>query len=149
MSRISSLGALMVGMGISFLAMAQTAMPRIDLTIGFLRINAEVAANSDDIRMGLMHRTSMPAHHGMLFVFPNNAQHCMWMKNTLIPLSVAFLDKTGTILNIEDMQPQTLNHHCATAPARYALEMNRGWFASRGVGPGQRIGGLENAPKPR
>jgi uncharacterized membrane protein (UPF0127 family) len=73
----------------------------------------------------------------------------MWMRNTFLPLSVAFLDDRGTILNIEDMQPQTEDNHCAESPARFALEMNRGWFAEKEIKPGQRIGGLEKSPRPR
>jgi len=78
----------------------------------------------------------------MLFIFDESTQHCMWMKNTLIALSVAFIDASGTITNIADMQPQTEDSHCASRPARYALEMNRGWFASKGIKPGSRIGGI-------
>ncbi len=124
-------------------------MPRIDLTAGFHRIEAEVAANQSNRQRGLMMRERMAANHGMLFVFPLADRHCMWMRNTLLPLSVAFLDEQGRILNIEDMHPQTENNHCAVAPARFALEMNRGWFAGKGIKSGQRIGGLEKAPAPQ
>ena len=85
----------------------------------------------------------------MLFVFPLAANHCMWMRNTLLPLSVAFLDEDGRILNIENMQPQTEDNHCAVKAARYALEMNLGWFSSKGIKPGARIGGIEKAPAPQ
>jgi uncharacterized membrane protein (UPF0127 family) len=91
---------------------------------------------------GLMHRASMPSNAGMLFIFDEMTTHCMWMKNTLIPLSVAFIDEQGAIINVEDMAPQTEDSHCAKRPARYALEMNRGWFAARGIKPGSRIGGI-------
>jgi uncharacterized membrane protein (UPF0127 family) len=84
----------------------------------------------------------------MHFVFPRAERFCMWMRNTFLPLSVAFLDDQGKILNIEDMQPETEDNHCASAPVRFALEMNRGWFAEKGIGPGQRIGGLEKSPRP-
>ena len=73
----------------------------------------------------------------------------MWMKNTYVPLSVAFLDESGAILNIADMQPQTEQSHCSSGPARYALEMNQGWFAQKGIKPGAKIGGLDKAPAPR
>jgi uncharacterized membrane protein (UPF0127 family) len=96
-----------------------------------------------------MNRKAMPPQRGMLFVFSEPRTHCMWMRNTYIPLSVAFLDENGTVLNIEDMQPQTENSHCARKPARYALEMNLGWFAQRGLGPGARVGGIERAPRPQ
>jgi uncharacterized membrane protein (UPF0127 family) len=96
-----------------------------------------------------MHRPSLATNRGMLFVFPDIGPHCMWMRNTLVPLSVAFLDERGVILNIADMQPQTENSHCAVAPARFALEMNQGWFAAKGVKAGAKIGGIETAPPPR
>lgn len=73
----------------------------------------------------------------------------MWMKNTLLPLSVAFLDDDGQIINIEDMQPETENNHCAAKPARFALEMNQGWFAAKGIKPGTRLAGVEKAPAPQ
>ena len=84
----------------------------------------------------------------MLFVFPEAARHCMWMKNTLVPLSVAFIDESGVIVNIADMQPQTENSHCAREPARYALEMNQGWYSAKGIAAGARISGLDQAPPP-
>jgi hypothetical protein len=91
----------------------------------------------------------MPANQGMLFVFPVAERHCMWMRNTFLPLSVAFLDEEGRILNVEDMQPQTENNHCAAGLARFALEMNLGWFSGKGVKPGVRIGGIEKSPRPQ
>jgi uncharacterized membrane protein (UPF0127 family) len=92
-----------------------------------------------------MHRRMLPENRGMLFVFPYTAHHAMWMMNTYVPLSVAFMDRDGVIINIEDMQPQTLNAHCATAPASYALEMNKGWFAQKNIKPGTNIAGLPKA----
>jgi hypothetical protein len=124
-------------------------LPGIELTAGFHRIEAEVAADQPTRMTGLMNRSSMPANRGMLFVFPRAERHCMWMRNTLLPLSVAFLDEDGRILNVEDMQPQTEDNHCAARPARFALEMNLGWFSAKGLKPGLRIGGVENAPRPR
>ena len=105
-------------------------------------IRAEVAADYGSRMTGLMFRATMPANVGMLFVFDEAQQQCMWMKNTLLPLSVAFIDDSGTIINVEDMAPQTEDSHCAKRPARYALEMNRGWFAARGIKPGTRLGGI-------
>ncbi len=122
---------------------------RVALSIGFFRIDAEVAADQETRMQGLMYRRSMAAHQGMLFVFPELARHCMWMRNTYLPLSVAFLDEEGRILNIEDMQPQTEDNHCATRPARYALEMNLGWFSGKGIKPGAKLSGLEKLPRPR
>jgi uncharacterized membrane protein (UPF0127 family) len=119
------------------------------LNAGIHLIQAEVANTFDTRMTGLMHRKKLGANTGMLFVFPDVARHCMWMKNTFVPLSVAFIDERGVILNIADMQPQTEDSHCATAPARFALEMNQGWFAAKGVKPGAKISGIEKAPPPR
>ena len=130
-------------------ARAQTLMPGMDLTAGFFCIDAEVASNQKNRMQGLMHRRAMQANEGMLFVFTQEERHCMWMRNTFLPLSVAFLDANGLILNIEDMEPQTEDNHCAAAPARFALEMNKGWFAGKGIKPGQRIGGVEKSPRPQ
>ena len=126
---------------------AQQDLPVAELTAGFHRIEAEVAASPGDRATGLMHREKMPAQHGMVFVFAGDGLHCMWMRNTLLPLSVAFLDARGVILNVEDMKPQTLDNHCAKKPARFALEMNGGWFAARGLKAGDAIGGIDRLPK--
>lgn len=130
-------------------AAAQAAMPQIELTIGKQTLTAEIAGNDTDRMQGLMHRRMLPENRGMLFVFPNVAMHGMWMMNTYVPLSVAFIDEEGIIINIEDMQPHTRDAHSAKKPARYALEMNLGWFRKRGIGPGAKIKGLERAPAPR
>ena len=122
-------------------AAAQEA-PVVQLSAGMHLIRAEVAADFGTRMRGLMHRPSMAQNAGMLFIFDEVTQHCMWMKNTLIALSVAFIDEQGSIINIEDMAPQTEQSHCSKKPARYALEMNRGWFAARGIKPGSRIGGI-------
>ena len=141
-------GALL-GLVVSAAAWAQSAMPVMELSAGFHRIEAEVAANDQNRQVGLMNRKAMPTQRGMLFVFTHENTHCMWMRNTLLPLSVAFLDEDGKIINIEDMQPQTEDNHCARRPARYALEMNLGWFAQRGIKPGVKFGGLDKAPRPQ
>ena len=126
----------------------QPQLPAIDLTAGMHRIHAEVANDMRARMQGLMYRKSMPQNAGMVFVFEENAAHCMWMKNTLIPLSVAFIDEAGVITNIADMQPHSEQSHCATRAARYALEMNKGWFAQRGIKAGVRLRGLEKlAPR--
>lgn len=133
---------------ISPIALAQP-VPIMELRAGFHRIEAEVAATQAVRMQGLMQRRSLGSNQGMLFVFPFADRHCMWMRNTLIPLSVAFLDEEGKIINIEEMKPQTENNHCAAAPARFALEMNKAWFSAKGINPGIRIGGVENAPRPQ
>lgn len=123
------------------------SLPLLELQAGFHRIEAEVAHTPETRARGLMHRREMPVQRGMLFVFVLEGQHCMWMKNTLLPLAVAFLDADGRIINIEEMQPQTEHNHCAARPARYALEMNAGWFAQRGIRSGDLIGGVGRAPR--
>jgi len=115
----------------------------VQLSAGMHLIRAEVAADMATRSRGLMFRKSLAPNAGMVFVFDEASQHCMWMKNTLIPLSVAFVDEAGIIINIEDMAPQTEDTHCAKRPARYALEMDRGWFASRGIKPGTKLGGID------
>ena len=126
----------------------QSGLPQIELSAGMYRIEAELAHTPASRQIGLMQRTGMPDNHGMLFIFPAQDRHCMWMRNTLIPLSVAFMDENGNILNIEHMQPQTENSHCAIAFARYALEMNRGWFDTHGIKAGMMIKGLDKLPAP-
>lgn len=135
------------GVLLSAAVWGQTAMPVMELTAGFHRIEAEVAATDQNRQLGLMQRKAMAPQHGMLFVFTQDNTHCMWMRNTLIPLSVAFLDEEGRIINIEDMQPQTEDNHCARRPARYALEMNLGWFSQRGLKAGSKLNGIEKAPR--
>ena len=139
--------AVLIGLVLGATAWAQSAMPVMELSAGFYRIEAEVASNDRNRQLGLMNRQSMPPQHGMLFVFTENNTHCMWMRNTLLPLSVAFLNEEGKIINIEDMQPQTEDNHCAKVPARYALEMNLGWFAQRGIKPGMKLNGIDKAPR--
>ncbi len=121
----------------------QPALPTVKLSAGMHLIQAEVANTTDTRSQGLMRRKSMAQGAGMAFVFDEPAAHCMWMKNTLIPLSVAFVDERGDIVNIADMQPLDETTHCATRPVRYALEMNQGWFKQRGIAPGMPIKGLE------
>jgi len=122
-------------------ALAQP-LPVVQLNAGMHLIRAEVAADYGSRMRGLMFRESMPVNAGMLFIFDEAGAQCMWMKNTLMPLSVAFIDDAGAIINIAEMEPHSERSHCAARPARYALEMNRGWFAQRGVKPGMRLGGI-------
>lgn len=121
--------------------------PLLELSAGFHRIEAEVVNTPQTRTRGLMQRKDMPPQHGMLFVFADAAIHCMWMKNTLIPLSVAFLDDDGRILNVAEMKPHSEENHCAAKPARYALEMNAGWFSQRSLKAGDPIGGIRKAPR--
>lgn len=116
--------------------------PTVSLTAGMHVIRAEVAANEAQRRQGLMYREKMGPNEGMVFIFDAPASVCMWMKNTPLPLSVAFIDEDRQIVNIEDMQPQTTDSHCAHKPVRYALEMNQGWFRKKNIKPGTVIGGL-------
>ena len=125
------------------LAQPQPQLPTVQLTAGMHVVRAELAADFSSRMQGLMYRESLGPNAGMVFVFDEVATHCMWMKNTLIPLSVAFIDERGTIVSISDMQPQSEQTHCAAKPALYALEMTKGWFAQRGIKAGMKIGGLE------
>ena len=126
----------------------QMNLPVVQLQAGMHNIRAQVAATVQQRATGLMHRREMPQHEGMLFVFEQATVQCFWMKNTLLPLSIAFLADDGTVVNIEEMKPQALDSHCSDKPVRYVLEMNQGWFAKRGVKPGTKLSGeLFKAPK--
>jgi uncharacterized protein len=116
-------------------------LPTTQLTAGMHLIRAEVADDDREREIGLMHRPSMGTSDGMVFVFQQPGVQCFWMHNTLIPLSAAFIDDTGTIVNIEDMKPQTDDSHCSKKPVRFVLEMNKGWFDKRGLKAGSVIGG--------
>jgi len=119
----------------------QMNLPRVALSVGMYQIDAQVAQTSAEHQTGLMHRTEMPQHEGMLFVFPQPRQQCFWMKNTLLPLTAAFVADDGTIVNLADMKPQTTDAHCSTKPVRYVLEMNQGWFAKKNIKAGSRLTG--------
>ncbi len=119
------------------------------LQAGVQLIQAEIASTPAERERGLMFRRQLSGNHGMLFVFPTSQPVCMWMKNTLIPLSVAFIDNHGAIVNIADMQAQTETPHCAARPVQFALEMPQGWFASRGVGPGLVLRGTPFGTPPQ
>lgn len=114
----------------------------ISLTAGIYVIKAELAATNAERERGLMFREKMAANEGMVFVFETPSEVCMWMKNTLLPLSVAFIDEAGKIVNIEDMKPQTTDNHCGKKRVSYALEMNQGWFKQKNVKAGSVIEGL-------
>jgi len=114
-------------------------LPQVEIQAGLHVIRAEVAADGPTRSRGLMMRERLGPNEGMLFVFPEKAGHCFWMRNTLIPLSIAFVDDDGTIANIADMTPRSDDSHCPTRAVRYALEMEQGWFAQRGLKAGSRL----------
>jgi hypothetical protein len=118
-------------------------LPVKTLAAGMHRIQAEVAATDATRSRGLMYRKELAPNHGMLFVFEQANVQCFWMRNTLLPLSIAFILDDGTITNIADMAPMTENSHCSTAPVRYTLEMEQGWFANRGITAGKNITGIQ------
>jgi len=124
----------------------QTTLRTTKLTVGIHVITAEVATTPQSRMIGLMMRERLAPNHGMLFVFEDKSQHCFWMRNTLIPLSIAFIEDDGTILSIADMFPKSEASTCPPRAVRYALEMDQGWFAKRGVIAGNKITGL---PPPR
>ena len=118
-------------------------LPRVagKLNAGMHNIVAMVAQSPNELQTGLMHRKTMATNEGMLFVFPFDSTQCFWMKNTLLPLSAAFVELDGTVVNIADMKPKTETSHCSVKPVRFVLEMNDGWFAKRGIKPGFKLGG--------
>ncbi|WP_233582666.1 DUF192 domain-containing protein [Candidimonas sp. SYP-B2681] len=117
-------------------------LPTTQLTIGSHTANVEIAATDSSRSYGLMQRQSLPRDHGMLFVFDNAGMPCFWMKNTPLALSIAFIDAKGRIVNIADMRPHSLEEHCPTAPAVYALEMERGWFDRHKIKAGATVSNL-------
>ena len=119
------------------------------LRVGEHSIRAEIADTPETRRKGLMFRNRLPTSSGMIFIFPEEQRISMWMKNTFIPLSVAFIDSGGRITNIEQMQPGSEQTHSSTKPAKYALEMNQGWFQERGIKSGDIVTGLERLPPPK
>jgi uncharacterized membrane protein (UPF0127 family) len=122
---------------------ANPPLPHVFLQAGIHRIKAEVADTPSERARGLMLRKSLQQNAGMLFVFENPALHCFWMKNTLIPLTIAFLDDDGTIVTLADMAPHNEASNCPAKPIRYALEMDQGWFQGKGIKTGDKIGGLK------
>ena len=119
----------------------QLNLQRVKLSAGMNVIDAQLALTPEQRQIGLMLRKEMPQHEGMLFVFEQPAQQCFWMKNTLLPLTAAFVADDGTIVNLANMKPQTTDSHCSAQPVRYVLEMNRGWFDKKGIKAGARLGG--------
>lgn len=116
-------------------------LPTTSLSVNIHNIKAEVAQTPQQHEIGLMFRTSMGTNEGMIFVFDRPGQQCFWMKNTLIPLSVAFVADDGSIVNLDEMKPKTLESHCSGKPVRFVLEMNAGWFSKRGIKAGDKLRG--------
>jgi uncharacterized protein len=146
----TSLNRSLAAAAVAFTAgIAFAQMPTMELAAGVHLIRAEVANTFETRAQGLMFRKHLGPNEGMLFVFPQAERHCMWMKNTLIPLSVAFADEKGRIVSISEMKAQTETTHCAAGPAKFALEMGKGWFAAKGIKPGSSLRGLDKAPAPR
>ena len=131
----------------AFTAHAEPALRTTQIRVGPHPLRVEVAAREAELQKGLMFREKLGKNDGMLFIFPETAYHSMWMKNTLIPLSVAFVDAGGTILNILDMEPGTLDSHMSAGPSIYAIETNKGWFAERKIKAGDKVTGLPRPTK--
>lgn len=119
----------------------QTQLPRMTLNAGMHLIQAQVAQDFEQRQIGLMWRKEMPQNEGMLFVFEQAAVQCFWMRNTLLPLTAAFVADDGTIVNLADMKPQSDDSHCSKKPVRFVLEMNQGWFAKRNIQAGFKLTG--------
>jgi uncharacterized membrane protein (UPF0127 family) len=119
----------------------QLELPRIKITAGMYLIDTQVAATPEQRATGLMHRPQMPQSEGMLFIFEQPSEQCFWMKNTLLPLTAAFVADDGTIVNLADMKPLSTDSHCSEKPVRFVLEMNQGWFAKKGIKAGFKLNG--------
>ena len=119
----------------------QMNLERVKLSSGMHRLDVQIAATPEQRQIGLMFRKDMPQHEGMIFVFEQASQQCFWMKNTLLPLTAAFVADDGVIVNLADMKPQTTDSHCSAKPVRYVLEMNQGWFAKKGIKAGAKLTG--------
>lgn len=141
--KLSGLLWLSVLFSVAALAQDQTQLnlPRVKLQAGMYQIDAQLAQTPDQRQIGLMYRSDMPQHEGMLFIFEQPSEQCFWMKNTLLPLTAAFVADDGTIVNLADMKPQTTDSHCSAKPVRFVLEMNQGWFAKKAIKAGYKLGG--------
>lgn len=143
-TRVAALATALLGLAVAGAAGAQAGpqhLPTVELNAGIHSIRAELARTPEQRAIGLMHRPTMPVNEGMLFAFERPDTQCFWMKDTLLPLSAAFVADDGSIVNVVDMQPRTLDSHCSTQPVRFVLEMNQGWFAKRGLKAGSRLSG--------
>jgi uncharacterized protein len=117
-------------------------LPQLQLQAGAHAFTAEVARTPQQRARGLMGRTRLDDGAGMLFVFESAARHCFWMRDTPLPLSIAFVDTGGRIVSLADMQPHSETLHCPPADIRYALEVKQGEFHRRGIAAGTRVDGL-------
>lgn len=118
---------------------SDSGLPVIKVMVGDVSVRAEVASTDAQRARGLMYRRSMPKNNGMLFVYPSPEPLSFWMKNTYLPLTIAYIDKRGMIVHLEDMTPLTTASHPSPKPVPYALEMNKGWFADKGIEVGTRV----------
>jgi uncharacterized membrane protein (UPF0127 family) len=116
-------------------------LPRVQLTAGEHQIQVYVARSDEERALGLMHRRELPEDEGMLFMCDECAVQKFWMKDTPLPLSIAFLEEDGTILKIADLEPHNLEAESSEHPVRFVLEVNQGWFDARGIAPGARLSG--------
>ena len=147
-ARLSDLMVVFLGILVLFLGIhasaqntPQMSLERTQLMAGMHRLDVQLALTPEQRQIGLMWRKDMPQHEGMLFVFDQPSTQCFWMRNTLIPLTAAFLEDDGTIVNLADMKPLNDDSHCSSKPVRFVLEMNQGWFAKRQIKPGYKLGG--------
>lgn len=138
---LSGLLALWMSTTSAFAQDPQMDLQRTRISAGMYQIDAQVALTPKQQQTGLMYRKEMPQAEGMLFVFEQPSTQCFWMKNTLLPLSAAFVADDGRIVNLVDMQPLTLDSHCSDEPVRYVLEMNQGWFAKKNIKKGTKLTG--------
>jgi Uncharacterized conserved protein len=149
MKRVSFVFVLFFSLALPFSSVAAvesaSGFSVVNLQIGEHAVKAELARTEDQRTKGLMFRKHLNKNSGMLFDFGAPARACMWMKNTYIPLSVAFIDQDGIIVNIEDMEPHTTTSHCSSGWVGYALEMNQGWFGAKKIGPGSKIEGIPSS----
>ena len=147
LQRFAALLACSVAISAALLAPAhaqqepQTNLPRTKLSIGLYTIDAQIAQAPVERQVGLMFRKEMPQAEGMIFVFEQPATQCFWMRNTLLPLTAAFVAEDGRIVNLADMKPQTDDSHCSEEPVKYVLEMNQGWFKKKNIKKGAKITG--------
>jgi len=142
-----ALRAILLLLVLTAVSVSAAPLATIELAIKGHKLVAEIAATEATRTTGLMNRFSLQPDHGMLFIFSEPQPLAFWMRNTYVPLSIAFIGADGRIVNIDDMAPRTENTHPSRGLALYALEMKKGWFAERGIGPGDPVSGLDKAPK--